>query len=611
MRRFQSDFLQRLKDRVDIVDIIGAYVPLKKKGSRHWGCCPFHQEKTPSFSVSSDKGLYYCFGCHASGDVISFLMKIEGLTFAETVERLAEQAHMELPPEELDERETERRRKLQVMYDTVDLAAAYFHNCLLKTRIGQPGREYFSKRGLSDETIEHFRLGFAPPDGDRLYRDFTKRHITGDLLKTIGLAGMRGNRFYDMFRGRCMFSIQDLRGRTVAFGGRVLDDSKPKYLNSPETPIFNKRRLLFALYQALPEIRKRRQVIMVEGYMDAISLHAAGVTHAVASLGTAFTEEQARLLKRYADEIIFSYDMDAAGQNATRRALEIAGKTGLKMRVATVPEGKDPDEFVRLYGGEAFLEAVKNAAPALDYLLASFMKQYDSTSLEGKQQILKNLLPVLVAQDDPLVVDSYIRKTAGRLRLDEGIVRSEAIRYADQRHEKIYIAKRSAGGSAYGGSQDQELQRRRSLEEGLLRFCIEKGHLPAGWEPLRTYPFSDDFYEHLFTAMVTMEEAGSSWNQAAVEAAAGEENRERLAALLMSAEEGPAVSPWESYIKPLKLGMLKKEYREHSEKANELMKQSDKEAYEKEMLSCIHLNKEIRDLLKSVPDSEQTDYESR
>lgn len=601
MRRFQSDFLQQLKDRVDIADIIGSYVTLKKKGSRYWGCCPFHQEKTPSFSVSSEKGLYYCFGCHASGDVISFLMKIEGLTFAETVEKLAEQVHMELPPEEINAEEARRREELQVMYDTVDLAAAYFHNCLTKTHMGQAGREYFAQRGLSAETIEHFRLGYAPPDGDRLYRDFTKRHIAGNILKTIGLAGERGNRFYDMFRGRCMFSIQDLRGRTVAFGGRVLDGSKPKYLNSPETPIFNKRRLLFALYQALPEIRKRRQVIMVEGYMDAITLHAAGVTHAVASLGTAFTEEQARLLKRYADEIVFSYDMDTAGQNATRRALEIAGKTGLKIRVATVPEGKDPDEFVRLYGGEAFLEAVKGAAPALDYLLASFIRQYDDMSLEGKQQILKNLLPVLVTQDDPLVVDSYIRKTAGRLRLDEGIVRSEAIRYAGQRHEPVYIARRSAGGTLHGGPQDQELRRRRSLEEGFIRFCIEKRRFPAGWEPLRSYSFSDDFNQHIFTVLVNLEEAGIPLDQTAVENAAGEENRERLAALLMKADEGPAVSPWESYIKPLKMGMLKKEYREHSERANELMQQSDKEGYEKEMLFCIHLNKEIRDLLKGMP----------
>lgn len=300
---------------------------------------------------------------------------------------------------------------------------------------------YFRRRHLTPEHIAYFKLGFAPPEWDRLFRDFTqKKQIRPEILRSTGLVGYSNGRYFDMFRNRCMFPILNLKGHPVAFGGRVLDDSKPKYLNSPETPIFNKRRLLFALYQALPKIRETRQVIMVEGYMDAISLHTHGVTNVVASLGTAFTIEQARLLKRYADEVVFSYDMDSAGQNATRRALEIAGTVGLKIRVARVGEGKDPDEFVNLHGGEAYLEAVRQAQPAMDYLLASLLHQYDSTSLEGQQHILQEMFAVLTTRDDSMLINSYIRKMAQAMRLDEGVIRSEATRYVKKNHMHIYIS---------------------------------------------------------------------------------------------------------------------------------------------------------------------------
>lgn len=296
---------------------------------------------------------------------------MEGITFMEAVERVADYAHIDMPTEEISPEERQKAAMMKKMVEVTELAGSYFHNCLTRTQMGQAGMAYFEKRHLSMETIERFKLGFAPADWHRLYHDFTtKKQIDPKILTACGLCGYKNGNYFDMFRNRCMFPILDLKGRVVAFGGRVMDDSKPKYLNSPESPIFNKRRLLFAIYQALPEIRKKRQAIMVEGYMDAISLHAHGVTNVVASLGTAFTVEQARLLKKYADEIVFSYDMDAAGQNATRRALEIAGAVGLKLRVALVGEGKDPDEFVNLHGGEAYLEAVAQAQPALDYLLA-------------------------------------------------------------------------------------------------------------------------------------------------------------------------------------------------------------------------------------------------
>lgn len=290
----------------------------------------------------------------------------------EAVRRLADYAHMDMPEREESPEEKRRAAMARELQSVTELAGSYFHSCLTRTQMGKAGLAYFDKRHLSMETIEKFKLGFAPPDWQKLYRDFTtKKKIGGDLLVEAGLCANKNGRYYDVFRNRCMFPIWNLSGKIVAFGGRVMDDSKPKYLNSPESPIFNKRRLLFAIYQALPAIKAKKQAIMVEGYMDAISLHAHGVTNAVASLGTAFTIEQARLLKKYADEVVFSYDMDAAGQNATKRALEIAGSVGLKLRVVHLGEGKDPDEFVNLHGGDAYLEAVKQAEPAMDFLFHS------------------------------------------------------------------------------------------------------------------------------------------------------------------------------------------------------------------------------------------------
>lgn len=597
--KFQDDLLQRIKDGINIVDIVNSYVPLKKRGGRWWGCCPFHQEKTPSFSVSADKGFYYCFGCHAGGDIFKFLQQIEGISFPEAVERLADMAHVPLPQEEMSPEERARQEFLEKLREATKLADTYFHSCLTKTRMGEAGRAYFEKRHLNEETIEAFHLGFSPDQWDRLCRDFMeKKHISPRILMAAGLGKEQNGKMYDVFRNRCMFPILDLKGRPVAFGGRVMDDSKPKYLNTPETPIFSKGRLLFALYQAIPEIQKKKQVIIVEGYMDAISLHAHGVTNVVASLGTAFTADQARLLKRYADEAVFSYDMDAAGQNADRRALEIAAAAGLKVRVASVGEGKDPDEFVNLHGGEAYLEAVKAARPAMEYLLDSFIRQNDVTSLEGKQKVLQGVLPVLVAKDDPVLIDSYLKKTARLLRLDEGIVRSEAVRYAKEHKKSVYISQNVREGAQKKESEDKEKQR--ILEEGFLRSCFQYGRFPEGWPFLEHHRFLPPFHEKLFSLLKEQNRKGQPFSQKEVEAALSREETDALAALLMKEYTGGA-SPLEAYILPLRMADLRDAYRAHTARAEELLRKgtADEESrrlYREEMQACIRLNREIRSL---------------
>lgn len=589
MVRLSNDFLQRLKDSVNINDIIGSYVDLKKKGRYYFASCPFHgPEKTPSFSVSPEKGFYYCFGCHESGDVFHFLQKMEGITFMEAVERVADYAHIDMPTEEISPEERQKAAMMKKMVEVTELAGSYFHNCLTRTQMGQAGMAYFEKRHLSMETIERFKLGFAPADWHRLYHDFTtKKQIDPKILTACGLCGYKNGNYFDMFRNRCMFPILDLKGRVVAFGGRVMDDSKPKYLNSPESPIFNKRRLLFAIYQALPEIRKKRQAIMVEGYMDAISLHAHGVTNVVASLGTAFTVEQARLLKKYADEIVFSYDMDAAGQNATRRALEIAGAVGLKLRVALVGEGKDPDEFVNLHGGEAYLEAVAQAQPALDYLFGALQRQYDASTLDGQHHILDEMFAVLLAQQDTFQFNSFIRKMAMALHMDEGMIRSEALSFAKKNHSTLYISQKTPL-EAPTTDNGPQAKKQKLLEEGLLKYCLRYHMLPEGWELLKNYPFTSPFSQRLFDAMKSME---GEITEQAVEGKLLREDIPLLAELAMEGDP-PGSVPQEEYIWPLMKMYLQKEYRLHTEKVQSLMT-SDPEEARKEQMICIRLSKEI------------------
>lgn len=597
MARFPGDFLQKVRDNTNILDVVGSYVSLKKKGKRYWACCPFHQEKTPSFSVSPEDGLYYCFGCHAGGDVFSFVEKMENLSFTEAVERLAEAAHLELPQAEVSPEEKRRKQFNDELYHAMELAVVYFHNCLRRTNMGKPGLAYFKRRHLTDETIDRFKLGFAPDSWHKLYGDFrTIKHISDTVLVTSGLVGHKNGRYYDTFRNRCMFPILNLKGKPVAFGGRVMDDSKPKYLNSPETPIFNKRQLLFALYQALPEIRRTRQVIMVEGYMDAISLHVHGVTNAVASLGTAFTIEQARLLKRYADEVVFSYDMDAAGQNATRRALEIAGTTGLKMRVLHLSEGKDPDEFVNKYGGEAYKEAVAQAIPALDYLFNSLLETHDRTSLEGQHLILNDMFTVLSARGDSFEFNTYIQKMARVLKVDEGLVRNEARLFARKNNPRVYISQRVQN-MTESVEEDKEKEKIEALEKAIIRYCFITGRHPDGWEYLSTHTFSNAFCGRMYGILATLYAAGQPWTKENAQGLMEHEDMEYLAPLLVK-EGRIAISPWEEYIRPLVILTLQKEYRVHTEKAAEMLRQGKKQEAAEEQLLCLKINRQIRNLRK-------------
>ena len=370
---FPPSFIDELTARNPIEDVVGQYVSLKRSGSNLFGLCPFHGEKTASFSVNPDKGIYYCFGCHKGGGVINFQMEIEGLSYPDAVRTLAKRAGMEVPE---DEQYQSRYRQPERLW-ALSKEAARFFNAQLYTDAGREGLEYAQKRGMPQPILTKFGIGFAPNSWDALVNAMRAKGYTDEELKATGLVSVsaKNGRIYDRFRNRLMFPIIDVRGNVIGFGGRVMDDSTPKYLNSPETLIFNKRRNLFALN--LAKKSKLGYLILVEGYMDAIALHQYGFDCAVASLGTSLTEEHAALLTRYTEEVVLIYDGDQAGQNATPRAIPLLEKAGLKVKVLQMRDAKDPDEYLKKFGADRFRILLEESSNRVEYQLRAIQRKYD------------------------------------------------------------------------------------------------------------------------------------------------------------------------------------------------------------------------------------------
>ena len=419
--KLTEEFVEQVSAETDILSVVSSYVPLRRKGNRYWGCCPFHHEKTASFQVKPDEGFFYCFGCHVGGNAFKFISLIENINYYEAVKRQAEKLGIPIPTAEQSPQEIARENHLNDLRKIHEMAGSFYHNCLTKTGYGKDGLEYLHGRGITDQIIEEFKLGFAPDAWNKLSTAFLKRDVPAKLLLDGGLGMMRqGGGVYDRFRNRVMIPIMDERGRIVAFGGRVLGQGEPKYLNSPETAIFNKRKLLFGLDKAKKAIQQEGFALVVEGYMDAISVYAAGVHNVVASLGTAFTQEQCRHIMRYGAELYFCYDSDAASQNATVRGLSIARSTGAKVKVVSIPDGKDPDEFIRKHGVEAFRELLKKALPLVDFYIEYVKSKVDISRLEGKLQALNELMPLLSSiRGDNVERNVYVRKLSSLLDMDE------------------------------------------------------------------------------------------------------------------------------------------------------------------------------------------------
>lgn len=385
---FPDAWLNELIAKNDIVSVISSYVELRPKGRRLWGRCPLHGEKTPSFSVSPDKQLFYCFGCHAGGTVIQFIMDMEKLSFPEAVRFLADRANMQMP-ESVDDVAMQRDKAYRDrLYAALKLAARYYMETLLGPD-GVPGRQYFMNRKLSSEAVKRFGLGYAMDSWDALKSELMAKGFTEKELVDAGLVVENPARHstYDAYRGRVIYPIVGLNGKVLGFGARVLDDGKPKYINTGDTPVYNKRQNLYGLN--LMKGKKLEDLVMVEGYMDVIGLYESGVENAVASLGTALTQQQARLIKRYVPRVFIAYDGDAAGQTATLRGLDILSAEGLEVRVIVFPDGLDPDEFIRQRGREAFDKLKEQALTLNEFKLVSMERTFDLSDENAREQFAK------------------------------------------------------------------------------------------------------------------------------------------------------------------------------------------------------------------------------
>ena len=421
--RISDQIIEQVRHANDVVDVIGAYFPLKKAGANFRALCPFHKEKTPSFNVTPSKQIWHCFGCGTGGDVFKFVMQYENLDFLAAVRRLAERAGIKVEAENAtgmaDRSEKELLLKLH------DEVAAFFQENL---RSAEVAKKYLEKRKISAEVARKWRIGYAPDAWDGLLQWARGKKHKPALLETAGLALPRdGGGLYDRFRGRLMFSICDEQGRVVGFSGRILTDAKdqPKYVNSPETPIFQKGRILFALDKAKRSIIEEKFAVICEGQIDTIACHEAGITNVVAPQGTALTEQHARILKRYAEEVVLMYDADEAGQNAIVRSAEPLWEAGVAMRAVVIPSGHDPDSFIKAEGGEKLQQLIAGGESFFAYLLKRLSRQHDPSTERGKLQIARQMAEWLVRISSPVLLATYTQQTAQRLDVPEDAIRQE------------------------------------------------------------------------------------------------------------------------------------------------------------------------------------------
>jgi len=427
--RFSSELLEEIRSRCDIVDIISEYVSLKPAGKGFKALCPFHEEKTPSFMVSPEKQLFHCFGCGEGGNVFNFVMKFEKVDFFEAVKMLAKKAGVTLPTDE--KKENFLYRQKERLYKLNSLVVNYYRECLFRTLRGKKIIDYLKKREINDKTIEQYRLGYAPPEWDVLTNFLKKKGYSYEELIKAGLTkrSKTEDKFLDYFRDRIIFPIFNVQGKIVGFGGRVLDDSLPKYINSPETLIYNKGSNLYSLNFAKEDIRKKNSVIIVEGYTDILIVQQYGFNNGVASLGTALTIKQVELIKRFTDNVLIAYDADSAGNIATLRSLDLLIKAGLEVKVIVLPQKYDPADFLTKRGNKAFQSLIDSSLSLMDYKLKLLYAKYSSNTIEGKVNIFKEILPTLGVIDNEVELRAQIKKISEELKLSEEAILIELQKY--------------------------------------------------------------------------------------------------------------------------------------------------------------------------------------
>ncbi len=467
--------LDDIQSRADIADVIGRYVPLKRAGRHFKALCPFHTERTPSFHVNTDKQIFHCFGCGVGGNIFSFLMHQERLTFPEAARALAEQVGVEIPSHV----EGARDRRPEQICAVLEKACRYYERLLAHPQQGRSARAYLKRRGVTERTRETFRLGCAPMTGwEHLTQAATHAKIAPELLEQAGLSLRRSHGVVDRFRQRLVFPLQDVRGRVVGFGGRSLADQEPKYLNSSETAVYSKGRQLFGLYQAKDEIVKAKTAVLVEGYFDCVLLWQAGLKHVVSPMGTALTTEQARLLARYAPRVVLAFDADAAGEAAALRGIDILVEAGFEVQVAQLPAGIDPDEVVQSQGLAAFEALVDQAAGVLEFLMSCAAKRSSLRTAEGKVQAAQFILPTVANVPNAMLRREYVRLLAERLHLDEQAI-SEELRKVKPRAFQPPVVRRAGASKPLSGA-----------ERMLVALLLDQ---PSRWEAVKDEAFMEAF----------------------------------------------------------------------------------------------------------------------
>jgi DNA primase len=490
--RYSDEIIEEVRSRNDIVDVVGQYVHLQKKGANYFGLCPFHNEKSGSFSVSAHKQMYYCFGCGAGGNVITFLMKYDNLTFQEAVKQLADRAGIKLPDEDDSPQAKAMRDKRQILLDINKEAAKYYYY-QLRGKNGQKGMEYFKKRELSDETMQHFGLGYANVTSDDLVKHLKKLGYQDSQIIEAGLASYDEKYgTHDKFWNRVMFPIQDASNKVIGFGGRVLGDGKPKYLNSPETPIFDKSRNLFGLNYA--KNARAGYMIICEGYMDVIAMHQAGFNMAVASLGTAFTPGQAMILKRYTDEVILSYDSDEAGTKAALRGIGILKEAGLKGKVLDLRPHKDPDEFIKNEGREAFEERIRRAENTFFFEVRIMESRHNMADPEDKTEFYKEVAQKLCEFEEALERNNYIEAVAARYNIAVADLKQLVASFAAKAGMVRPARRPESGIQKKTGPEDGARKNQRLL---LTWLSDEPSIFPKVKAYVKPQDFADDLYREV------------------------------------------------------------------------------------------------------------------
>jgi DNA primase len=431
MPSIPQDFIDLVRSSTDIVGVVSQYVPLKASGASFKGLCPFHSEKTPSFHVNPERQIFHCFGCHQGGDAFKFLMLYEKLSFVEAIEQLASRAGLQVPRASGASRREEQERT--ILLKLHDEAAKYFRSQLLESKEGAKALDYLKKRGLTPETLETYGFGWAPDQWSELLDHLARQGAKPEHVERAGLAVPRktGKGFYDRFRSRVMIPIRGESGRIVAFGGRILGPGEPKYLNSPESPIYNKSSLLYGFDRAKEAIRKEGFAILMEGYLDCLQAYQAGIGQAVACCGTSLTKGHARLLRRYTDRVVVNFDPDAAGERAARRSIDLLLEEGFEVRVLRLPDGEDPDSFLLKHGSERYRELLSKALSLVDFLIAEAGKRYDVSDPRGKAAFLNDVLPVIGKIPNRVERVGYVGPLAEHAGITDQTVLNELRRHVE------------------------------------------------------------------------------------------------------------------------------------------------------------------------------------